>query len=195
MKIFNDIKPLNLPLSVKAMNTPTVRGLINKLAASGTVYLEVGSYQGASLISAAHNNPKTLCIGIDNFSYFDQAGQNEKILTSAIRPYKNIVFKRGDYRDVLPLLATSGMKVDTYFYDGHHTYDEQLNGLELARPLLRDGAKIIVDDTNWEAVWKANEEFCRRHKFKVVFEKRTNDRNDPLWWNGVQVLMKDCKTC
>lgn len=52
------------------LSSTRVRCLINNLCAMpGTNYLEIGTYKGATLLSAAVNNPKTKVVGIENFSY------------------------------------------------------------------------------------------------------------------------------
>src|ERR1039457_3148727 len=58
-------------LNIEGMSTTKVRQLINSIChlPSAETYLEIGSFKGSTLISAAYNNKhlKWAC-GIDNFS-------------------------------------------------------------------------------------------------------------------------------
>lgn len=52
------------------LSSTRLRCLINNLCAMpGTNYLELGVYKGATLLSAAVNNPKTKVVGIEDYSY------------------------------------------------------------------------------------------------------------------------------
>src|SRR4051794_4125000 len=43
-------------------------------------YLEIGVFQGLTLLANATANPSIACFGIDNFSQFDPAGNNLSVL-------------------------------------------------------------------------------------------------------------------
>jgi len=55
---------------VYGLSSTRLRSLINNLCSKpDTNYLEVGTYRGATLISAAYGNPTCKVVGIDNFMY------------------------------------------------------------------------------------------------------------------------------
>lgn len=191
---FNNIEPLSLGIGYnpkEAMNTPLIRGLINALVReTGGPYLEIGTYRGASLAAAAHDNPEAVCVGVDNFSQFDRDGDNEPAARRRIAGYENVVLLNMDYRHYFEKVITREKMFRVYFFDGPHTFAHQLDGLELALPFLHPDAYIIVDDTNWREVAGANEVFRTRHGWEVVFEKRTGGNGSEDWWNGIQVMKK-----
>ena len=181
---------------VEGMNTENVRFLINYLvknyAKNGT-YLEVGSFRGASLCSAAYKNHSTKCIGIDNFSVWDKDGTNMSILNENIKPYANIKFFESDYVDFFKKKLKLET-VDVYFYDGDHKLGAQYEGLLNILPFLKKKCIIIVDDTNWERVSLANKSFLEMHTdFELLLDIKTPGNGHASWWNGIQVMGRNIK--
>lgn len=184
-------RPKALKLKLDGMGSQKVWGLINYVAKKGEVYLEVGSYRGASLVAAAHNNPNTKCIGIDNFEKFNKDGTNEAILKEAIKGYDNAEYIKGEYIEVMRKLAADGLKIDCFFYDGPHDRVSVSNGLEHADLMLSESGYIIVDDTNWKEVADAVIDFCKGCSFEIIFQQKAKFQGDAKgWWNGVQVLKR-----
>ena len=186
----SNIKFKELDLNVKGMGSPKVWGLINHLSGRGDVYLEVGVYQGASLIAAAQGND-TRCIGIDNFKQFNRDGDNEKICRKNISPYKNIELIKGDGLKELRKLKTQKLKVDTFFYDGTHEKDAMTDAFKIAVPMINEGGYIIIDDTNWKEIANWIADFCEKSVWEVIFSRKAKFQGDAEgWWNGVQVLKR-----
>jgi hypothetical protein len=185
---------------VEGMSVENVRFLINELvrnfARLGT-YLEVGTWRGCSLLSAALYNPTAKCIGIDDFSEFDQYKNNEKILNDNLEKFgrpENIKFYKGDYKEVVSKIFAENpeLKINVYFYDGNHSYEDQLYGLKIMLPYFAQKAVIIVDDLNWERVEKANSDFIKENpEFKSLIKIKTGGDGAPDWWNGIEIIGKN----
>lgn len=182
---------------VDGMSTENIRFLINEVVkrfAEGGLYMEVGTYRGCSLLSAALYNARTQCVGVDNFSLFDPEQENEKYLKSHLAKFdnpKNIQLRKGDYSDVVPeyFKHRSDLKVNVYFYDGPHSFEDQLKGLEIVRPHLARESIVLVDDLNVPEVERANRIFLRQNpNFRSVFRVKTNGENPLTWWNGFEVI-------
>lgn len=187
--------------SVSGMSTENIRFLINEIVrryAQNGVYLEVGTYQGGSLLSAALGNPSTRCIGIDNFSQFDPEGKNETFLRRNLAGFgdpANIEFYNEEYRAAFGRLfgGAPAAKVDVYYYDGEHSYRGQIDGLEAALPYLAERCIVLVDDVTWLHVARANRDFLRRHPaFRSAFRVRTQIAGAKAadWHNGFEVLVR-----
>ncbi len=184
---------------VAGMSTENIQFFLNeivgKFAKNGT-YLEIGTFQGGSLLSAALFNSSTRCIGVDNFSEFNSDKKNEPILKENLKKFdnpKNIEFFNMDYKEALNVLFSKepDLKIDVYYYDGPHTYEHQIGGLEAILPYLSEKCVILVDDINWISVDRANEDFVRRHHgFKYAFKIRTKMDRAEDWWNGFSVITK-----
>jgi hypothetical protein len=191
-------------------------GTLQRLAhhwenAEDACYLEIGVFQGLTLLSVAAANPRLSCYGIDNFAYFDPQGKNLGLVLERRAKLKadNASVINVDYEDALENLGShvGNRKVAVLFVDGPHDYRSQLMCLLLAAPYLHDGAVIIVDDCNYRHVRQANRDFLVTHPdYALVFEAYTarhpsnmtpaeNAEARSGWWNGVNIIARDpgCK--
>lgn len=170
-------------------------------------YLEIGVFQGNTLLSVAHASPDIRAYGIDNFSQFDQGGKNQSIIASRAEgnAIRNATLLNLDYEDALERLheLIPHQKVGLYFVDGPHDYRSQLVCLLLARPHLARHSIIVVDDCNYPHVRLANRDFLVAHpEFKLLFESYSSthpqnaspeqlEKARAGWWNGVNVIVHD----
>jgi hypothetical protein len=109
-------------LAVEGYSSFLVRRLLNNLCDfDGCRYVEVGTWQGATALSASYLNRGSFK-AIDNFSEF--GGPREVCLRNRERWRAQCHFELID-ADVWSYdIATLG-PVNVYFYDGAHTDDEQ----------------------------------------------------------------------
>ena len=184
---------------VDGMSSENVRFLVNETVrrfAHRGVYLEVGMYRGCSILSAALFNPSTRCIGIDNFSEFDGEGMNHAILKANLGKFgnpPNIEYYNMDYREAIERLFAREpqMKVEVYYYDGKHTYDDQIEGLETMLPHLSKSCAVLIDDLNWDYVENANIDFLKVHpEFESAFKIFARGEGTDDWWNGFEVITR-----
>ena len=191
---------------VFGMSTENIRFLINELVRfiGKGVYLEVGMLYGCSLLSAALFNPGVRCIGIDNFS---QWGGNEEILQKNLLKFgnpKNIEYYIMDYREGISYIFSKEpqLKVDIYYYDGDHSYANQIEGLDVIHPHLKSKCIILVDDIDWKFVSDANRVWLKKHpdfsSFKISSMKNLDEKltekdiphRERPWWNGFEVITR-----
>ena len=184
---------------VRGMSTENVRFMVNEIVkrcAAGGVYLEVGMFQGCSLLSAAYGNLGTRCIGIDDFSQFNEGNKNELILKENLAKFpdhKNIETYNQNYQKAIESIfgKEPGLKVDVYYYDGEHSYENQMRGLEIILPHLADKCVILVDDINWTEVQTANDHFIQNNPgFKSILRIKTKANQSADWWNGFEVIVR-----
>ena len=170
-------------------------------------YLEVGVFQGLTLLSVAMVIPENRVMGIDNFKQFDKAGTNQEILLNRMTALKikNAVLINEDYEEALEKMNRwlEGKKIGLYFVDGPHDYRSQLLCLLMVRPWLSENAVIVIDDSNYHHVRQANQDFLMVEKeFKLIFESYTEAHPHNLadkelqsakdqWWNGINVIIRD----
>jgi tRNA G46 methylase TrmB len=170
-------------------------------------YLEVGVFQGLTLLSVAGANPQLECFGIDNFAHHDPQGENSNIVKERIDKLNltNANLINEDYEDALENLTNhiDSRKVGVFFIDGPHDYRSQLMCLQLVKPYLHKNAVIIIDDSNYQHVRQANRDFIKTHpSFKLVFEAYTTAHPSNMdsqveaelrkgWWNGINIIVKD----
>lgn len=191
----HDSKFIPVVESIHCMSRPRVYGVLNACVSSmspGEIYVEVGTYQGGSLTSALLENDAQ-AIGVDSFEEFTQTnnfqttqGNLERFgvsdrVTLYDMSFENFFRKR-----------PPDFKVQVYYYDGAHSYEVQLAGMEAAWRYLADDALIIIDDYTYPEVIRAVNQFITNHpgQVKIQFVMGVPENNDPIWWNGCVVLKK-----
>jgi predicted O-methyltransferase YrrM len=179
---------------IENLAAENVLALLN-LAAScigpDEAYVEVGVLHGASLIAATLGNEEKRIVGIDNFTL--RAGSREKVEENFARfelaPPELLV---GDVFDLVPGGALDGTPIGVWYYDASHDYEAQIEGLRIAEPHLVSGALLIVDDTDWERVERAMDDYvAATPRARRILTLEGKDRGSPQWWEGMQILVWD----
>lgn len=121
------------------------RILLNELCLDIKRYLEIGTWYGSTLVSAAYGNSGEF-YGIDDFSQFQVAGNDtHKLLEESISYVDGdkgrIKFIEADCMKVAP-----PSDIDVFFYDGNHGPLETANALKMYKPFLSKESIVIVDD-------------------------------------------------
>ena len=180
---------------VRGMTTANVLQLLNAAVAHlepDESYCEIGCFQGATLIGALLDQPERRAYAADNFSEFDAAGQNQRLLLENLAAFAlgpSVRFANQDFEDYFRSLRTSPPQVGVYLYDGAHDYRSQLLGLLLAVPFLAKRALLVVDDSNCPTVQQATWDFMAvRPECRLLLELPTPCNGHPSFWNGVFVL-------
>jgi hypothetical protein len=170
-------------------------------------YLEIGVFQGLTLVSTALDAPELPCYGIDNFRILDPNDKNLSIVQDRMAAFKtdNAKLINMDFEAALESLEghIGERKVGLYLIDGPHDYRSQLVCLLLAKRHLHDRAVIVIDDANYPDVRMATRDFLLSHpEYRMIFEAYSpaHPANmDPAelpkweagWLNGVNILVHD----
>jgi predicted O-methyltransferase YrrM len=169
-------------------NNLALLNLAASLLGPDEAYVEVGVYHGASLISAMLGNDDKRIVGIDSFAF--EGTSLEGIEANAARfglPRPELIV--GDAFELVPGGALDGIPIGVWYYDAAHDYDSQVDGLRIAEPHLAPGALMIVDDTDWERVDRAMEDYlAAQPRATRILTLDGSDRGAPQWWEGMQVL-------
>ena len=181
-------------IKIDSMSTYAIGYLINRICknlSKSQVYLNIGCWKGFSLI-AGMVNTQCKVIGVDNFSQF--SGPKNEFLNNFNNLKKhNHFFYEQDYKGYFESLDHSKDKFDFYFYDGEHSYDNQLKNLEIVDNFLNIGSLVLIDDINFDEVYEGTLDFINKpnSKFKIVKEIKTaNNHCHPSFWNGIMILKK-----
>jgi hypothetical protein len=153
----------------------------------GESYVEAGSFKGASLIAASYGNQGDF-VGIDDFSM--EAGSRD-LLDANLAAFgcMHAVVLEGDVFEVLRGRALEGRRVGVYYYDAAHGREQQLEGLRLVEPYLADEALLIVDDSDWERVSLAVDDYLAgQPAARELLRVDGKSRGAPQWWEGMRVL-------
>jgi Methyltransferase domain len=173
------------------MSTFAIGAMINRAVAqmsADAVFLNIGVWNGFSLLAGMAANEDKACIGVDNFSEF--GGPRSQFLQRFERQRgTRHTFREMDYRAYFE--HEHRAPIGVYFYDGDHSYEHQLLGLQMAEPYLTDDCIIFVDDTNSQAPRAATYAFLSEHGgYRVLLDGRTCANGHPTWWNGIVVVQR-----
>lgn len=127
-------------------------------------YVEVGVFNGGTLISANWRNGKP-AIGIDSFDGMVEAHNPNPIReraranVAAMGEGARLIEK--DFRNVTK--EEIGLPISVCFIDAMHTEKDVTDNLVWLEPLLSDDALIFFDDINFGGVEKAIYEWWKNH--------------------------------
>ena len=152
-------------------------------------YVEVGVFHGASLIAAMLGNDEKRFVGIDSFAFRDAS--LEKVHANLERhglALPELIV--GDAFELVPSGALGETAIGVWYYDAPHSYEAQLDGLRIAEPWLAPGALVIVDDTDWDYVARAMDDYlAEQPRAERVLTIDGKSRGAPQWWEGMQMLV------
>ncbi len=154
-------------------------------------YVEIGVFHGASLIAAMLGNEGKRFVGIDSFAFRDATLErvHENLARHGLTPPELIV---GDAFELVPAGALDDVAIGVWYYDAAHSHEAQLEGLRIAEPRLAPGALVIVDDTDWEDVDRAMDDYvAEQPRARRILTIDGKSRGAPQWWEGMQVLVWD----
>jgi hypothetical protein len=155
--------------------------------ADGESYVEAGSYKGASLIAAAYGKQGDF-VGIDDFS---MQKADRAVLDANLRAFgcSHATIIESDVFEALRGDDLEGRRVGVYYYDAAHGREQQLAGLRLIEPYLGPESILIIDDTDWEEVERAVDDYLAgQPNAAALLRVRGKTDGAPAWWEGMRVL-------
>lgn len=172
------------------MSTLAIAALINQAVANmqqGNIFVNVGVWHGFSFLSGLINNHHKTCVGVDNFSEFGGPRKHFLKRFETLRS-PNHSFYDMDYLRYFKEIHRD--PIGFYFYDGNHSYENQLQGLRVAEAFFSRGCIILVDDTNWDEPYKATMDFIKSsgRSYTTLLDVKTKHNCHPTFWNGVLVI-------
>ncbi len=186
----NLLKPLlGLPRMSTFANGSIIARTVREMAPD-TAYVNVGVWHGFSFFAGMLAGPDRKVVGVDNFSQFggprtETMGRFERLKG------KNHALHDMDYRDYFSNVHEG--EIGFYFYDGEHSYENQLQGLQVAEPFFSRECIIMVDDTNWKQPRKATMDFMSQssNRYRILLDRQTAWNGHPTFWNGIMLLQRE----
>jgi len=152
-------------------------------------FVNVGVWKGFTLFAGMAGNARKKCIGVDNFSEF--GGPREEFFGSfeAYRSPEHAFFEMDCDKYFSEVHRDP---IGFYMYDGEHSYESQLKGLQIAEPYFSDNCIILVDDTNWDTARQATLDFAKNSsgRYETLLDAGTTENLHPTLWNGVMILRR-----
>ena len=182
-------------LEIDSMSTYAIGHLINQICcnlSSDQTYLNIGCWKGFSLVAGMIG---TSCqvIGVDNFSEFNGPKKEFYENFNKYRKQKFHKFYENDYKMFFEEFKKKDKKIDFYFYDGEHSYQNQYENLEICDYFLNRGGIVMIDDINLSEVEKGTKDFINNNssKYEIIKEIKTaNNHCHPSFWNGIMIIRK-----
>ena len=168
-------------------NNLALLNLAASCLAPDEIYVEVGVFHGASLVAAMLENEGRF-VGIDSFDFRDGSLETveQNLAHFGVGQPELLV---GDVFELVPAGALGQARAGVWYYDALHTYEGQIEGMRIAEPWLAPGALLIVDDTDWEQVARAMDDYLAdQPRATRILTIDGKDRGFPQWWEGMQVL-------
>ena len=155
----------------------------------GEAYVEVGVFHGASLIAAMLGNDDKSFVGIDSFEFRDAT--REKVEGNLARYGLDVPeLVVGDAFELVP----AGVLGDNRSASGTTTPRTptrlRSRGSGSRSRGFAPGALVIVDDTDWEQVDRAMDDYlASQPRARRILTIDGSSRGAPQWWEGMQVLV------
>jgi len=199
-------------LAVYGLSSTRGRHMLNNLCAfPEAVYLEIGSWKGATVIAASFANiGKFYAVDVFNVTF----GQHDSA-AAAFHRNKKTFAKYCDFtffeEDSWTLdLTKIPEKVNVYFYDGDHTDEGTRKAFTYYHEVLADTFILVMDDWNYEITRSATKEALKNYTVLYDRELLTPGglcdtqgvkgfgsmlgRKVDTWWNGMYVAVLQKKT-
>lgn len=154
-------------------------------------YVEIGVFHGASLIAAMLGNEDKRFVGVDSFGFRGATLEKvrENLARFGLTPPQIVV---GDAFELVPAGGLGDVTIGVWYYDAAHSHDAQIEGLRIAEPWLAPGALLVVDDTDWDEVERAMDDYlAEQPRARRILTLEGKSRGAPQWWEGMQVLAWD----
>lgn len=187
------------PVDIEGLSSARVCRFLNDLVRNMDPhehYLEVGTWKGRTLISAAIDNPGRTCFACDKFRLVGRFTGLGCLAKQAL--YRNIErYQERSARVVFHHTTSARLfrerrvppPVGVYFYDGDHSFAGTYHGITAVEPILAQRAIVLVDDWNDKVIRAATREALRTSALDVLWERELDgDHSENGWWNGVGVF-------
>jgi hypothetical protein len=177
---------------IPRMSTFAIGAMINQAVAQmqpDESFVNIGVWNGFTFLSGVAHNPNKVCIGVDNFSQFGGPRNAFMKRFEKLKSPKHSFYDM-DYIEYFNRMHQS--KIGFYIYDGHHSYSDQLKGLQIAEPYFSDNCLVLVDDTNWKEPMQATLDFMHnsKNKYELLLHKTTYRNGHITYHNGVMVFKR-----
>lgn len=187
-------------LKIHGFSTKTIRHLFSNLChLEGLMYCECGLFCGGTFIAAFNNNP-IMALGIEDFSQdFSRKGVRDEFYAN-LNKWRGtaggsvVILEKDCFTAAAELRPISPRFIDVLFYDANHGEEPTSRALPAFFDLMNDRFLFIVDDSNWDSVFKGVmmgfETLAGRVKIEQEWKlsgKRRQD--DAVWWNGVAIFL------
>lgn len=175
---FEGARPL---VEIEGSSNARVCNFLNQLVrrmAPCERYLEIGSFKGKSLLSAAYDNRGRLCIGCDRFRFWSR--NTGPGLVARQELYRNLARYRA-HSAKIEFFSMSSERlfsghyvhgpIGVYFYDGDASYTSTRHGVVSVAPHLAPRSVVVMDAWNDTVIRRATWDGIGQGKLDVLWHE------------------------
>lgn len=186
-------------IDIPGLTSPRVQDLIYRIVQKAEVYVEVGSFLGATASAALCANPP-LVICIDNWKN-PIAAKKEKIelpsnsrleFIKNVEKYKQSTSLKIFNCDMYDIAAKDlKSKIDVFFYDGPHDFSNTSKVVQHYSKAFGDEVILIFDDANWDGVVDGALDGISKIDYDIIYERKllNEEEDNKMWWNGIFIVI------
>jgi len=185
--------------NIPGLTSNRVQKFLNKICSNKKSYLEIGSFLGATSVSALDGN-KLDAFFVDKWEENIQSANgeiklpktNKEVFIENIKKYKGkntiSVFDCDLFQVDISLIKD----IDVFFYDGPHDFYSTSKAVEYYSKIFSKECILIFDDANFEGVVTGAKDGIKKSKLKVKYERilltEVSEDKDDLW-NGIFIVL------
>ena len=157
---------------------------LNNVGAISTAFLELGTYQGSSLVAASTGNDHLRAVGIDGFGHNFEIVDGRKVRhrdvnvwrgrllgnMGRIRGRATVRFFEEDHWSCDHGLVAPYGPFDFYYYDGSHHFRSQLRAMSAWLDVMADRYIFVSDDYDLEKIRRATQRGIKYHGLHVIHD-------------------------
>ncbi len=186
-------------VDVPGLSSAKVCAFLNQLVANMDPeehYLEIGTFQGRTLLSAAYGNRDRRCVACDRFRFWGKfTGPGfvaRRRLLQNLKRYEDrcaeIRFFDMSHRRLFEQSLVPS-PVGVFFYDGDHSYRETRFAIVAASRTLSRRSVLLMDDFNDPEVVRATRDGLQEAGLRPLWQRvLPGDHGPSGWWNGLGVF-------
>jgi hypothetical protein len=186
-------------VDIEGLSSPRVCALLNRLVAEMDPeehYLEIGTWKGRTLLSAARHNAGRRCIACDKFRFWGRfTGPGflaRRSLYRNLRRYAkgsaHIEFHAVTSRELFRRELVRA-PVGVFFYDGDHSYEETHHAIVSVEKYLSPRSVLVVDDWADPIVQRATRDALAEAELGVLWSRDLPGNHDEAgFWNGLGIF-------
>jgi hypothetical protein len=190
------VDSVNYDLNIDSfgLTSSKVQQLLYGISKHCKTYLEVGSGIGSTAKAVALNKDIIMhCVDNWKQNIQPESGEFELPLNTKQEFLNNV--GRKDIiiydSDLMQVDKSKIQKVDMFFYDGPHDFEETRDALKYYKDCLDDYAILIFDDANWAGVVEGVNAAVNETGMIPIYTKMMLNavEDEKQWWNGLYIMV------
>ena len=185
--------------NIPGLTSNRIQKFLNKICSNKKSYLEIGSFLGATGVSALDGN-KLNAYFVDKWKEDIQSANGEIELPKTNKQtfIENIKKYKGENTisifdcDLFEVDISLIKNIDVFFYDGPHDFYNTSKAVQYYSKTFSKDCILIFDDANFDGVVHGAKDGIQKSNLNIKYERillteTPEDKND--LWNGLFIVL------